>query len=385
MQKPIRKAVLKAIAFAVALAVALVINSHSCCSFADTISDDESFLLKLPAPHSKEANEQEANEQEARQKAKEEAADEAKEKATEASEVSKEKANAKVYAEDLAKETPKGLGLEEARQYLVSLINRDRAFHKLKPVVLDEVASNAGQSHTDEMATNGYLAHWGMDGKKPDQRYTEGGGRDAVSENATADNDAVAMPLLPHGTFQKSDMEEIENGFYNEKPPMDGHRKNILRPEHNRVGIALSLAGTAEENRYACTQEFVDHYGEFAEIPKTLKLGQTFKLEGKLDKGVHFYSVELDREDLPKPMSIAALNKTYSYSFPEESVANYWPGNYKTDAPVTLEKKDGSEVFWVDIHLPTSFKKGLYYVLVWASTDEQKEDFPVSVRTIVVE
>jgi hypothetical protein len=83
-------------------------------------------------------------------------------------------------------------------------------------------------------------------------------------------------------------------------------------------------------------------------------------------------------------MTLKELNATYSYSTPNESVASFWPGHFKTDAPVTLETKDGSEVFSVDIHLSTSFKKGLYYVYVWAKSDEANDDFPVLSKTIVV-
>ena len=68
------------------------------------------------------------------------------------------------------------LSLSEARSYMLDLINRDRATANLKPLKLDIVATSAGQKHSDEMANYGYISHYNLDGKSPDQRYSENGG-----------------------------------------------------------------------------------------------------------------------------------------------------------------------------------------------------------------
>ena len=281
------------------------------------------------------------------------------------------------------------LGQDEARKYLVSLINRDRASAGLRPVELDEVGSAAGQSHTDEMATVGYISHWGLDGRKPVQRYSEGGGADEDGENAhlgAMDEDSKSparVPLMSTPTYLKSDLDDIESGMFNEKPPMDGHRKNILEPQHNRVGIALSASGTEDAGRVACTQEFIDHYGDYTPIPSSLKMGQTITVAGTLQKGVHLYTVELKREDLPTPMTIKELNATYAYTEPGESVANYWLPPFQSPVPITMDTKDGCEVFSVEVSLPKK-RKGLYYVRIWAKFGEKGEQHPISTRTVVV-
>lgn len=38
------------------------------------------------------------------------------------------------------------LTLDQAREYMLTLINRDRAAHGLAPMILDKIASQAGQS-----------------------------------------------------------------------------------------------------------------------------------------------------------------------------------------------------------------------------------------------
>src|SRR5262245_32763408 len=69
------------------------------------------------------------------------------------------------------------LGLEEAREYVLSLVNHDRAQAGLKPVERNETAERAAQVHVDDMASVGYTAHWGSDGSVPEERYTLVGGK----------------------------------------------------------------------------------------------------------------------------------------------------------------------------------------------------------------
>ena len=70
------------------------------------------------------------------------------------------------------------MNLEQARRYVLALVNHDRAEHGLAPVVMDDAASRAGQRHAEDMARVGYTAHWGSDGSVPEQRYSEAGGSD---------------------------------------------------------------------------------------------------------------------------------------------------------------------------------------------------------------
>src|SRR5687767_11294152 len=51
------------------------------------------------------------------------------------------------------------LPLEEARLYVLELINRDRAEEDLPPVELDDTANRAAQRHSDDMSQHGFTAH----------------------------------------------------------------------------------------------------------------------------------------------------------------------------------------------------------------------------------
>ena len=104
----------------------------------------------------------------------------------------------------------------------------------------DETA--AAQNHCDEMARVGYIAHWDTAGKKPWQRYTEAGGRHNVGENL----DYCILPT--EEMFSGEQLEGLESSFMSEKPPEDGHREQILTPQHNKLGVGLFCVWSVPNN-----------------------------------------------------------------------------------------------------------------------------------------
>lgn len=278
------------------------------------------------------------------------------------------------------------LALEDARKYLLSLINKDRSAEHLPLVELDDVATKAGQLHAEEMVMNGYLSHWGLDGKKPYMRYTDCGGADEDSENAYLIGDTgIKLPLAAEQKFARKDLETIESSFMAEKPPDDGHRKNILEPSHNYVGLALALAKQGDEYAIGCTQEFIDRYGVYDPLPKTVKHGDHISVSGTLNKGVKFDLIELSWEEAPHPMSIAELNKTYAYGSADKDLQSWWAKGVSVDPSATVSETDKGTNFQLDIPLSKpDWKPGMYSVYVWAYPPGTKESVIVSERTILM-
>lgn len=284
------------------------------------------------------------------------------------------------------------LSLEEARSYMVELINRDRASMGLRPVRLDLTATAAGQKHAEEMAENRYLAHWNFAGKLPDQRYSEAGGTHAVMENVYLSvryqNNRMSdrLTLEPAPTFTRREIEDIESAYFNELPPNDGHRRNILDPEHTHVGISLARARSVENTfTLTNTQEFVNQYFTLDALPAQARVGERVRVQGKVNPDVSrritFRSVSLGWAPLPKPRTRADLERTHSYSTPA-SFVSYWPEPYVSPRPVTLTSNGG---FSVDVTLSDRSQPGLYYVAIWAKDAETGKTFVASQRTLVVE
>ena len=281
-----------------------------------------------------------------------------------------------------AKQEPT-LSLDEARQFVLQLINKDRKANGQMPVVLDAIATISGQQHSNDMAENGYLSHWDFLGTKPDQRYTRAGGEDAVAENGyilSYTDSPQQQSLSQPQTFAKDELEGAERTFMDEVPPDDGHRKNILDPYHTGVGIGISVSGDERNRRLAITQEFVDDYGSFSPLPERVRAGDNFIVGGKVKRGVNLYSVDVRWEQLPSPMTLKQLKETYSYGPPVDRVATLWPAHPRRPGILITPVGDGVE-FSANVNT-NNWRPGLYYVFVWATKDGTDKPFVISRRTV---
>lgn len=277
----------------------------------------------------------------------------------------------------------KKLTVAEARRYMLALVNRDRASQGLPPVELDEGApTTAGQAHADDMARLGYLGHWGSDGSVPEQRHTDAGGADMVLENALCFTDEAKRTLDPKPLIEPSQIERAESLFFEEVPPNDGHRKNILKPGHTRVGIGIAQpVATATEIPTPCvTQEFVDGYGTYSPLPKRAKVGTAVKVEATLAAGVRPSGVGVARIPTPKPIAPSELNKRRSYPVPKP-FQMYWGPGFVTPIPVKIEGQRLS----IEVPLNDKGQAGLYEVSVWGKLPGSEEHAMLGLRTIFVE
>ena len=292
----------------------------------------------------------------------------------------------------MAVSTNDALSLSEARDYMLSLINRDRGSMGLKPVVLDELAGRAAQTHSDDMASLGYLSHYDQTGANPIERYTGLGGTDYNMENVdiqtVADYNpraaAVAVPVDAQPTFNRAEVERLESLYFNEQAPNDGHRRNILDPAHTSVGLGLSKAHAGNRGiRITSDQEFVNKYGEFQPIPSKTLPGQKIGFQGRLQKGYKLFNVDVSLGNIPKPMTLAQLSVPCSYGPPSNRVATYFPPPYASPAKVEVKNTHEGEEFALEVNT-SKWAAGQYYFLVWAVGEDRNHPFIVSARTVTV-
>jgi uncharacterized protein YkwD len=272
----------------------------------------------------------------------------------------------------------------EARRYMVTLINLDRAAYGLPAVEFDEgAASRAGQTHAEDMARHGYLGHWGTDGSVPEQRMTDAGGADMVLENASCFVDEKERTLDRSPLIDPKNVEKAEEMFFQEQPPHDGHRKNILKGYHKRVGIGIAQpVASATEIPVPCfSQEFVDPYGSYAPVPRRVHLGDTLHVEGTIFPPATVGGIGLARMDAPEKIPVSEANKRRSYPVPQP-YQMYWPAGFKTPIPL---KVGTSGKFSIEVPVDDgSTRSGLYELSVWAKLPGSTEFVMVGLRTIDV-
>jgi hypothetical protein len=287
-----------------------------------------------------------------------------------------------VAAADAPAAKPRLLTIPEARLYLLELINRDRASMGLNPVTLDEgAAQTAGQGHAEDMAENGYLGHWGLDGSVPEQRLTEAGGADMVLENASCFVDEHHRNLDPRAKIDAAQIEKTESMFFHETPPNDGHRKNILKPWHTKVGLGIAQPrATPAEIPVPCvSEEFLDTYGAYGAVPRQAHVGDRLRVTGSVRAPAKVVGVGLARVDALAGLTTTEANARRSYPVPQP-YATYWTPGFVTAIPLVV---NGSK-FAIDVPLDDHGKPGTYELSIWAKLPESNDFQIVSLRTIRV-
>jgi hypothetical protein len=233
------------------------------------------------------------------------------------------------------------------------------------------------------MARLGYLGHWGSDGSVPEQRHSEAGGSDMVLENALCFTDEAKRTLDAKPLIDPAQVERAESMFFDEVPPNDGHRKNILKPGHTRVGIGVAQPiATATEIPVPCfAQELADGYGTYAPLPKRAKVGALVHVSGTMTGNAKPTGVGIARVARPAPLTPSELNKRRSYPVPKP-FQTYWGPGFVTPIPLKIE----GPKFAIEVPLSDRTQQpGLYEISVWAKLGTSEEHTMVSLRTILVD
>jgi hypothetical protein len=259
------------------------------------------------------------------------------------------------------------MGAEAAAEYVLALVNRDRAEEGLEPVAWDDVAARAAKRHVEDMVQRGFTAHWGTDGSVPEERYTEAGG----------EHMAQLRQIDPNPRFTAEALEKIQGAFMAEVPPNDGHKRNILKPVHTHLGVAVAKPVGVEQPCMA--QEFVDNYGDYDSLPRTARIGQTLKIAGEVHSPAQFGGVGIGRIEPAKAMLPAELNTTSVYRVPEPYIL-FFPAGFKTPKPVQVK---GNE-FEIEVPLDQARKPGRYEVSIWGKYPGDDALVMISLRTVSV-
>jgi uncharacterized protein YkwD len=262
------------------------------------------------------------------------------------------------------------------RQKTVEQINRDRAAAGLSPVALDLQSSLISDHHCQEMAAHRYLSHWDLRGLLPYHRYHFDGGRDHVQESLSAtsiiSNEPAPIPTDPEGILPN--LLQSHKRFMNEKPPLDGHRKNVLDPAHTHVGIGLAVVG----GEFRMGEEFINRYVLLKEMPAALPASGSVPVQGEmLKKGYGPYYCVVFYEGIPQPRTVAQLNRTYAYSDMEgEQCANVRPWEMR------FNSSNGQFTFVAHIE---DRGPGLYHLLLWVRNDVRSIPYELHVGSNAVD
>ncbi len=212
--------------------------------------------------------------------------------------------------------------------YALSLINQDRNAFGLQNVTLSNEPS--AQQHAESMIENDYFSHWDIYGMKPYMRYTLLGGQGAVDENIAYRYETYCGILGCKGLINpEMALQQMEyQMMYNDSECCNnGHRDNILTPDHNQVSIGIAYNSSS----IYFVEDFIDSYINWTSYGPDPTTDEMYMV-GTMPSG-YSYSLTLITYDPPvQNMTRAQLAQTSTYSYGTEIAGvisgpgYYYPG-----------------------------------------------------------
>ncbi len=235
--------------------------------------------------------------------------------------------------------------------YVLGLINRDRAQYGIAPVSLSDEPS--AQQHSESMLYGGYFSHWDLSGLKPYMRYTLSGGNGSVTENIAYESEERCGILGCTGTINPNQsLQNMEyNMMYNDSICCNnGHRDNILNPNHNQVSIGVAYNGSS----IYLTEDFLDNYISWSGNTPAYG-GSEMYLNGSILPGYGIYQVYISYDPSLQNLSVQTVpSGPYGYGTDVAGVVSSKLYYYKNISTLVADEySTNANHFAIDFNLGT--------------------------------
>lgn len=216
-------------------------------------------------------------------------------------------------------------------QQVIALTNQDRAQNNLPPLRLNRDLTAAARWMSQDSVVNeaaGYCNHKGSDGSMPGDRDKRFG------YNGVAGYENVYCGF--------SDPNSVVSAWFNETPPNDGHRLNILNPSLREIGVGYYY--DANTGRGYVTQDF-GYDGSY--LPIVINNEATTTTSPNVNLYIYGAASNVDpMYSMGQPVQMLVSNR---FDFVGASWQNYTPNlNWTLDSNgygfknVYVELKDGA-------------------------------------------
>jgi len=136
-----------------------------------------------------------------------------------------------------------------SEQYMLELINADRALVGAQPLVFDDHLQESTEAHSRWMIASDVFAHKGVNGSNPSQRM-EDAGYHLTGTWASGENIAWVSLRSPEG--YRDEVRLLHKNLMNSP----SHRENILNPDFQEIGIGINIGNMQGWDAAVVTQNF---------------------------------------------------------------------------------------------------------------------------------
>lgn len=283
---------------------------------------------------------------------------------------------------------PVSVPQEELVQRALDVINTDRAAFGLKSVQLSD--NQAAQVAAEDVFANKQISHWLSTGEKPYMTYSRLGGSGSVHQNVAISGFSQEEYDRCVSSFMRCErieplaaIEELEyEMMYNDLECCnDGHKDNILDPNHTHVSIGIVY----DEYYLALVQNFENDYGLQVEAD-----GTRVTIEGSAPSGAQLENVVIYYDSLPTPEAYEENKMMLAYGAGKLAATVFEPlppgFNYQqTGDRAVIEARSWESDGELDVRFdmsPAIKEPGVY--TLYAMFERGGEQFPATSHSIFI-
>ena len=223
---------------------------------------------------------------------------------------------------------------EDARGYMLELVNAERISRGIPPVKLGE--NRAAQLHAEAGLEGCYSGHWDRWGLKPNHRYTLAGGTGAESENVSGRDTCIREG---DGYRKLGPLRDEVRSTVNRLMNSRGHRGTMLNPTHTVLNVGIAH----DDYNVNMVQQFSSDYVTYQRVPELNEDGilrfQASAKQATFDIG-DFANILVYYDPPPGPLTRAQIYQTYSYCNGPLVAYIVWPrSNRPAGGTLSVEKE----------------------------------------------
>ncbi|MBI2996486.1 MAG: hypothetical protein HYY52_07285 [Candidatus Melainabacteria bacterium] len=206
---------------------------------------------------------------------------------------------------------------EQFEELIYQLINEERNFMGLLPLVRDSIGEKVAREHASNLVRMGYLSFYNEENKSPDERYTLNGGTGATVEVIKGfDGDKEDL-----GDSKKIKLNELLARQLIQAISLHTDDSQILySPYISHIGCSFSLS--KDKKQFASVIEFITKGGEFEPLKPVLSFGEKLTISGKINPPFKFKAVSIAYFDNDYKTKINNRNNS---NFDSEDLKPYFP------------------------------------------------------------
>lgn len=201
----------------------------------------------------------------------------------------------------------------EFEDLFLRIVNNERSFKGLLPVVKDETAMKVSLEHASDLLVQGHASFFNQKKQGPDERYTLAGGTGALIE-------VIKGFEVGQGDEKIKLSETLAKQLIEAISISTDDAQILYNPHITHIGYGFALS--KDKTKFVSVLDFLTKGGSLEPIKISVNLSQKINISGKLRKPYRFKAVTVG---YLSEQNLSDLIDNYTTGFDSQNVKPYFP------------------------------------------------------------